>query len=175
MVWYERLSARTAIARSKPSKPLELLLKRSLIPKGATVLDYGCGKGVDVKHLRSLGFEAYGYDPHQPGWDDPSVLNRKYDVVLNFYVLNVLPPESRERVLEGIKSVLKDGGVAFIAVRDISEPKPKGEPYADGIITSRGTFQKFFEPFEFERLLRKYFRQVRIISYRQPLLAEVRK
>jgi len=178
------ISRRTAIARKTPSVPLRWLLQKGLINPQQRILDYGCGRGVDVEYLRSQGFkEVQGYDPYQPAWDDPRVLKIKYyDVVLNFYVLNVLPPKYRSSVLQNIWRVLKDGGTAYIAVRDVTESGfqrlskelPRGwQRYEDGYITSRGTFQTWYTP---EKLLEEIksvwlFRKIEIINKRHPLIA----
>src|SRR5210317_1528524 len=95
-------SANTAIHRTKPSAPLTRLLpelegRRSPILKKHhfRILDYGCGHGKDVEHLRSLGYNAYGWDPYHgdttirlPVW--------KWDVILCTYVLNVIPEDLRQ-------------------------------------------------------------------------------
>jgi len=179
MIFEPSVAAKTATARRGASKPLRFLLERGLIKPNEKILDYGCGKGSDVETLRSLGFDVEGWDPYQPGWDDPSVLKDEYyDVVLNFYVLNVLPIEHRYDVLVGIWRVLRKGGRAYIAVRDVSESKiPKGTPYEDGIITSRGTFQTWFTPEKLEETIRhvQLFKEVRILNRRQPLIAEAVK
>ena len=63
MKWADEVSAKTARARKKPSKPLRFLLESGLIPIKVKVLDYGCGRGTDVLYLRKLGRRAEGWDP----------------------------------------------------------------------------------------------------------------
>ena len=47
------------------------------------ILDYGCGQGLLLEYLRETGHACcYGYDPHAPGYNDPSVLERPFDVVI---------------------------------------------------------------------------------------------
>ena len=55
-------SYNTAMSRKGASAPLKFLESKDLI-KGS-VLDYGCGKGADHKHLLDKGFDAKGYDPY---------------------------------------------------------------------------------------------------------------
>ena len=107
----------TAITRKKLSLPAQYLLQRDLL-KG-DVLDYGCGRGDDVRRLgQALGVHDWspvvGYDPH---WR-PNMPTKKFDTIMCNYVLNVIiDPIQREEVLLHITSLLKPGGTAFITVR----------------------------------------------------------
>lgn len=162
---------RTAIARRKPSLPLRIVIDR--FSKEVKILDYGCGRGFDVEYLKSMGYDVQGYDPHFSKYNHPEILtDDTYDVVLCFYVLNILLPEDRIKVIKDIYRILKPGGVAYFAVRDKSE-KITGIPFRDGVITPALTFQKTFSPEELESLLSGYFNTM-IISTR-PLIAEARK
>lgn len=128
----EVLSHKTAIARSGPSSPLKLI--EPMLSKNSIILDYGCGRGDDVKHLRKEGYSIDGYDPH---WKDVdlSSKNNFYDIVLCTYVLNVLPEGHEDDLLLDIKDKLKDSGVAYITVRRDS--------FKEGY-TSRGFQRKVF-------------------------------
>ena len=162
-------SKKTAITRKSPSRPTRLLVEKCLLERGKKILDYGCGKGTDVEYLNKLGFDVYGYDINY--FPDKSVLKDSYyDYVICNYVLNVVPLEVRYEILSIIYDALKDGGKAFISVRDISEGEINGYRYEDGVITSKGTFQKLFTPEELEDLVSIYFRRTEIISKRQPLI-----
>jgi ATP adenylyltransferase len=101
----------TAIKRNKPSAPVKWLESKGYVDRHKHfTLDFGCGRGDDVKHL-----SAQGYDPYWAPDTDP--LQHKYDVVLCTYVLNVLPPRERKQVVEQIKSLLNDQGKAYVTVR----------------------------------------------------------
>lgn len=122
---------RTAISRRGPSKPLRLLLKAGLV-KGR-VLDYGCGKGADLTHLRSIGINAEGWDP----FHRPQGVTGTFDTILCTYVLNVVGPEERQHIRNDILSLLAPNGTAYVTVRrDID----KGVT-----ITSKGTYQEWVE------------------------------
>jgi len=162
---------RTARARKEPSLPLRMIVNRL----HGKIIDYGCGRGTDVEWLKARGYDVVGYDPYWPEYNRPELLtDNTYDVVLCFYVLNIVLPGERHRILESIKRILKPGGEAYIAVRDISE-KVTGVPYADGVITPAGTFQKMFTPDELEELLRQHFEYVDTLNRKKPLLAVVKK
>lgn len=106
--------------RVSASSPLKMLLTKGLLPAGgdgtrfcARVLDYGCGQGADVLHLRGLGHDAVGYDPK---WR-PVKPEGRFDVVLCTFVLNVITAREASDVLEKIDGYLNQGGMAFVSVR----------------------------------------------------------
>jgi len=53
----------TAIKRYDLSRPVKLLLERGLLQKQDAIFDYGCGHGMDIEALQSLGYTASGWDP----------------------------------------------------------------------------------------------------------------
>jgi DNA phosphorothioation-associated putative methyltransferase len=122
----------TAISRKNMSVPTKYLLKKGLL--GKKVLDFGCGKGEDVRQLRAAGFEADGYDPYYA----PEVkLGRDYDTVICNYVFNVIAPEERHHAWNNLytHALGLSGRMAEIYVtvrRDLKK---------DYVKTSRGTEQ----------------------------------
>ena len=103
----------TAIQRKGPSAPLNLFLKNKIFFKRASILDYGCGHGADVRALKELGFNVTGYDPYWAPIENISAS----DYITCTYVFNVLRPAERERTLEKIKKLLRPNGQALITVR----------------------------------------------------------
>jgi len=170
------VSKNTAITRKKLrdgyidiNAPLKLLLKRGFIKPGMSVLDYGAGKGNEIKYLRSIGVDAVPYDinyfPEKP--------IGKFDIVMCNYVLNVVTKQIRDSIVEDIKNYAKSD--VFIAVRNASE-KLNGQPYEDGMLMQKGkslTFQKLFTAQELQEYLSQFFSSVEIIS-RNPLVAHCR-
>lgn len=77
---------KTAIVRFRHSKPVLLALSHSIIESSTSVFDYGCGRGEDIKYLRSQGIQASGWDPHYQPYTSPATA----DVVNLGYVLNVI-------------------------------------------------------------------------------------
>lgn len=102
----------TAIKRNKPSAPLSLLISEALLD--GDILDYGCGRGDDLKHLKDNGYDAYGYDPH---WGPKRIKDKRYRAILCTYVLNVLSKDEADSVVRDIESRLVPGGTAFLTVR----------------------------------------------------------
>jgi hypothetical protein len=54
----------TALVRHGFSAPVQALARYGLINPSVEVMDYGCGRGDDVRGLTTNGIEAYGWDPH---------------------------------------------------------------------------------------------------------------
>ena len=141
---------RTAIGRATLSKPMRLALEAGLLEAGTTVMDYGCGRGDDIRRLRRKGYDVVGWDPaHRP--DGP----RRPSAVVNLgYVLNVIenPPE-RAEVLQAAWGLAEEALVVAALVK--VDTNTTAVPYGDGIVTSRGTFQKYYEHQELEVYLRQ--------------------
>lgn len=98
----------TAIARRKPSAPMQALDAKGLLV--GRKLDYGCGRGLDAET-----YDMDAYDPHYRPIDPEG----PYDTITCNYVLNVIPdPVEREAVVESIRRLLGPGGRAYITVRD---------------------------------------------------------
>lgn len=131
---------RTAINRTGLSRPVALALGDGLLRPGATFFDYGCGLGGDVRRLAALGFSASGWDPAY----FPEAKQRSADVVNLGYVINVIEDAS-ERVDALSRAWGLTRSVLIVAARlDWEACEVSGRPYGDGILTSKGTFQKFF-------------------------------
>jgi DNA phosphorothioation-associated putative methyltransferase len=135
---------RTAIGRAGFSRPVQLALASGLLHPTATVMDYGCGRGDDVRTLRGLGYDVTGWDPvHQPEGK-----RRKSDVVNLGYVVNVI--EDRAERVETLKAAWKlTKRVLVVAARvDLHQQAEHTEEHGDGLISSRQTFQKFYAQHE---------------------------
>lgn len=130
-----------------------LALAHSIIETGMSVFDYGCGRGEDLKYLRSVGIDAAGWDPHYK----PDTPLASADVVNLGYVLNVIEdPIERETTLLKAYELARRGLVVAVRVDHALET---GTEFSDGLLTSRGSFQKLYKQSEFreyvERVLGK--------------------
>ena len=101
----------TAKERETPSLPTKHLFQKGLIR--GRVLDFGCGKGVDVTFLRSQNIDVSGYDPFYA----PKYPDGRFDTILCHYVLNVLLPEEQVQVLMAVSELLQTTGRAYFTVR----------------------------------------------------------
>lgn len=135
---------KTAIGRAELSRPMQLALASGLIHPEATVLDYGCGRGDDLRTLAGLGYDCVGWDPVHMSEGE----QRSSDVVNLGYVVNVIEdPKERVEALQAAWKLAQR--VLIVAARvDFQSQGDESEEFADGVLTGRGTFQKFFSQTE---------------------------
>lgn len=125
------------------SRPIALALAGGVVSTKTTVLDYGCGRGGDIRYLTKRGVDVVGWDPaHRPDGE-----RRPSDVVNLGYVLNVIEsPEERDEVLRTALSLAQE--VLVVSVR-VDKGSDAFEECGDGCLTARNTFQKLFTQAEF--------------------------
>ncbi|MFE6481496.1 DNA phosphorothioation-associated putative methyltransferase [Streptomyces sp. NPDC057757] len=130
----------TAIGRAALSVPArQALADRQLVPE-RTILDYGCGRGGDVRSLDRLDCRITGWDPYY----QPETKLEQADVVLLTYVLNIIedPAERRRSLLQAWE--LANTVLVASARLTWEKSKVRGEEFGDGLLTSRQTFQHLF-------------------------------
>jgi DNA phosphorothioation-associated putative methyltransferase len=137
---------RTAIVRRDLSQPMQLMMRFGVVEKGRSVFDYGCGLGEDVISLASQGFEAFGWDPHHA----PEGPRANADVVNLGFVLNVIEdPRERIETLKAAWGFAKRSLCVSVMLQG-KHLTVGQKPYRDGYLTSRGTFQKYYEQQELQ-------------------------
>ncbi len=133
---------KTAITRTELSRPVKLALSDGILSEDRSLFDYGCGQGDDLRLLGAMGVTAAGWDPvHRP--DEPL---RTAPVVNLGYVVNVIEKaDERQDALRRAWGLAEQ--VLIVSARLTMDARFQGEAqgYADGCLTSRGTFQKFFD------------------------------
>ena len=141
---------RTAIVRNGLSSPMQMFARHGFIDADASVFDYGCGQGDDVRILAEAGIAAAGWDPHFRRDE----AKRPADLVNLGFVLNVIEnPRERIHALREAWSLCRK--VLSVAIMVEGHYPVQGlTPFADGFLTSRGTFQKYFSPHELRALVR---------------------
>lgn len=154
---------KTAMSRAR-SSPFARTVVDVLVPRLgiASVLDHGCGRGSDVEHYRAAGLDADGWDPH-PGFGRTAEPDRQYDLVVNVFVLNVLPdPWERIRALQHAARFARPSGHLFVVTRSPADIDPRAAAanwptHHDGYWSSqaKGTFQKGIPPEEIVALGRR--------------------
>jgi DNA phosphorothioation-associated putative methyltransferase len=142
---------KTAIDRYSLSSPLQLLNKYGFINQEYSLLDYGCGKGDDIKKLQELHINCIGWDPVFFSENEKS----RCDIVNLGFVINVIedPEERVQCLLDALELTGKLLVVSVMLKR--SRNYRDGTSYNDGIITKRNTFQKYFTQSE----LRTYIKE----------------
>lgn len=140
---------RTAMVRHSLSQPVSILVRFGVLTPGVSMFDYGCGQGDDIRALAAGGIEAAGWDPHfAPGGERTSS-----DVVNLGFVINVIE-NPRERV-EALRSAWSLARKALaVSAMVVGQASVQGlRPYGDGYLTSRGTFQKYYQHAELRQLI----------------------
>jgi SAM-dependent methyltransferase len=160
-------SGTTQIATTTPmyTKAIQWLMTRH--PTASSVLDYGAGLGLGADAMRAQvkpGTVVHTLEVNPERWrgtepvtyTDDSQINRKYDLITNTNVLNVLPKSIRDEVVKNIGDTLAPGGKALITTRgwsgDVAATRggvPGEEPRS--IMINRGgqsVFQKGFDQAE---------------------------
>jgi DNA phosphorothioation-associated putative methyltransferase len=129
---------------------MQLFARHGFIDQYPDVFDYGCGQGDDIRVLREAGISASGWDPHYR----PEEAKREADLVNLGFVLNVIENiEERGRVLRDAWGLCRR--VMAVAVMVEGHYSVEGlNPFADGYLTSRATFQKYFSPHELRSFVR---------------------
>ena len=140
----------TALTRTTVSAPVQMLVRHGLLHPDATFLDYGCGRGGDIAALRADGLEARGWDPHYA----PEGELQSSDVVNLGFVINVIE-DAAERVVALERAFSLTRCVLSVGVM-LYPSEIAGAPFRDGYLSSRHTFQKYFDQAE----LRDYLEQV---------------
>jgi 2-polyprenyl-3-methyl-5-hydroxy-6-metoxy-1,4-benzoquinol methylase len=106
MDWRSRAMYRNQLSR----------LVRAGLPRGARILDYGCGSGELVRYLRSRGYEATGYDSYSPEFADASVLQQRYDCIVSQDVIEHVG--SPCKLLRAFADLAAPGAIVAIGTPD---------------------------------------------------------
>ncbi|HEY9864112.1 MAG TPA: DNA phosphorothioation-associated putative methyltransferase [Candidatus Obscuribacterales bacterium] len=143
---------RAAIPRKHLSRPVRLALEAEVFQENSTFFDYGCGYGGDIQRLAEQGYTSSGWDPYY----SPQTPQIESDIVNLGYVINVIEcqNERREALTQAWNLAQK---VLIVAAQVLVDAQEKGiMVYGDGVITSRNTFQKYYQQEE----LKVYIDQV---------------
>ena len=152
--------ALTAISRTDLSRPLKCAIVDGLLRTGSYVFDYGCGRGGDLGRLAAMGYKASGWDPvHRP---DSKC--RRSSVVNLGYVVNVIEDvNERCAALQQAWALAEDLLIVSARLSLDGRALQGNQAFADGHLTSRGTFQKFFEQQELRHWIERIL-QVNAVS-----------
>ena len=139
---------RTALSRYGFSAPVQSLARNGLLDGSHSLFDYGCGRGDDLRGLRENGIEAQGWDPYFAP-DEPVVAA---DIVNLGFVINVIEDfDERLEALTRAWSLART--LMVVSVMLSNQNDPRGERFRDGVMTRRGTFQKYYTQAEIKAFL----------------------
>ena len=130
----------TAVDRDKLSTPMQSLARHGYLHGDHSIFDFGCGKGHDLLELEAHGLDAAGWDPVFR----PNGKKQASDIVNLGFVINVIE-DRRERAATLSEAYSLANRLLVVAVMLGGEATiQKFTPYKDGVVTSRGTFQKYY-------------------------------
>ncbi|MFV7770141.1 DNA phosphorothioation-associated putative methyltransferase [Shewanella marisflavi] len=140
---------KTAIVRHELSGPMKSLAKQGYLDGRYSLFDYGCGRGDDLRELEAHGLDVLGWDP--VFLPDNDKVNS--DIVNLGFVLNVI--EDQDERLEALLSAWELAEkILVVSVMLANEGYiAQFQPYKDGVITSRNTFQKYYAQSEIKGYL----------------------
>ena len=139
---------KAALKRNQLSLPMAATIDAGILLPHHTHLDYGCGRGDDVRQLQAKNFRSRGYDPYY----FPRTFKRAADVVTLLYVLSTIEvPVLRCEVLcHAYQLTRQTLVVSAITGRSRNHA---GITYNDGVITKWGTFEKCYSHTELKHLI----------------------
>lgn len=140
---------RAAIVRTDFSRPVRLAIEWAILNNNTTFFDYGCGHGGDVERIAARGNISAGWDPYYR----PDTPHTSADVVNLGYVLNVIEDldERRQALINAWELTCK---VLIVSAQVLINDRGSGQlAYADGIVTRRNTFQKYYEQEELKNYI----------------------
>jgi DNA phosphorothioation-associated putative methyltransferase len=134
----------TAIDRDKLSAPMQALARHNYLNGDHSIFDYGCGKGHDVRELEAHGVDITAWDPVY----SPNTGKTKSDIVNLGYVINVI--EDRKERDDALRDAYEHANkvLAVSAMVAGEGTITKFQPYKDGVLTARNTFQKYYSQSE---------------------------
>jgi hypothetical protein len=150
-------AARTQIIGTLPTyeKAGNILRQQGASGRG---IDFGAGLGQGAK---ALGKDFDTYEPFAQNWkptysNAADVPSDEYGRLTNLNVLNVVPREVRDEIVQDIGRVMQPGGMGIITTRgkDVMNAKGLAGPEPMSVITSRDTYQKGFNKDELEEYLK---------------------
>jgi DNA phosphorothioation-associated putative methyltransferase len=140
---------KTALSRDKLSVPLFLIAQRGYLNGQYSILDYGCGRGDDLREMESHDIDCLGWDPvHRPEADiSPS------DIVNLGYVINVI--EDKQERIETLQRAYHFAEKMLVVSAMLGNERiyERFKPYRDGVITTKKTFQKYFQQSELQQFI----------------------
>lgn len=92
-------------------------------------LDFGAGLGVGTQKVGAMTYEPFPPPNFKPDFQSPDEIpSDSFSAVTNFNVLNVVPRETRDEIVQNIGRILKPEGTAIITTRGKDVLNAKGTP-----------------------------------------------
>lgn len=131
---YNKIASRYAAARTPESEDIQLLNQlMSHLPKGAVVLDAGCGSGYPVTRVLAQSFHVVGVDFSNEQLRlatrnllDSAFLcadiarmpfkNDVFEAICSYYAIIHLPRKEHRKLLIDFHRILRSGGLALLCM-----------------------------------------------------------
>jgi len=129
---YNSIAHEYASIFSEPTDYLDSFL--DILPLNATILDIGCGPGIDVNYCHKRGFEVEGFDLSPTMVSLAQKKNpqcvisladitdfksiKSYDACIVSYSLIHIPKIDIPRVLSNIRACLKNTGYLYVSIHE---------------------------------------------------------
>ncbi len=140
---------KTALVRHELSAPMKTLAKHGFLQGDYSLFDYGCGRGDDLRELEAHGLDILGWDPNFR----PDVDKVNSDIVNIGFVINVIEDKD-ERIDALLGSWELTQKLLVVSAMLANESYiAQFQPYKDGVITSRNTFQKYYSQSELKEFI----------------------
>ncbi|WP_052748958.1 DNA phosphorothioation-associated putative methyltransferase [Arsukibacterium ikkense] len=140
---------KTALVRHELSAPMKTLVKHGFLQGDYSIFDYGCGRGDDLRELEAHGLDVLGWDPnYRPDADKISS-----DIVNIGFVINVI--EDKDERLDALLGSWELTQKLLVVSAMLANDSyiAQFQPYKDGVITSRNTFQKYYNQSELKEFI----------------------
>ncbi len=147
-VGWEAARHLTALTRYGFSAPMQSLARYGFLDGSWRVFDYGCGRGDDLRGLVENGIEAGGWDPYYAA-DHPITAA---DIVNLGFVVNVIE-DFDERLDALTRAWSLAERLLVVSVMVANQNDIEGRRFRDGVLTRRGTFQKYYTQAEIRAFL----------------------
>jgi len=138
----------TALSRNNLSAPMQCLARHGFLDGSLSVFDYGCGRGDDIRNLSTNQITVSGWDPHYAP-DNPK---HPADIVNLGFVINVIE-DIQERIEALAGAYQLSHRLLVVSAMLVNQNAFKGLAFNDGVLTQRGTFQKYFSQTELKGFL----------------------
>ena len=138
----------TAMVRYGFSAPIQTLARSGYLDGSYNFFDYGCGRGSDVKGLTENDLKASGWDPYYAPDNDKN----SADIVNLGFVINVIESMD-ERIDALLGAYLLADQLLVVSVMLENTSRANGKQFRDGVMTKRGTFQKYYAQGEIKQFI----------------------
>jgi DNA phosphorothioation-associated putative methyltransferase len=144
----------TALVRYGFSAPIQMLAKFGFLDSSRSIFDYGCGRGDDIRGLQENNIQVSGWDPYYA----PDNQKQSANIVNLGFVINVIEDiNERVEALQGAYTLAKE--LLVVSVMLANQYSARGKPFRDGVLTSRGTFQKYYTPNELKIFIEQHLNE----------------